>query len=175
MRALGRAPLGRAGRGRHGPLSLASCVLQSPDGRGVARARAQVRRLLAGRRARWSRVCRERRQEREAPGAVGLGAGAGGDRHPRWWRGRERRSRDAAPRGFWRPHHDAERQCGGPVRPTQPIQGLSSRHGTRQCQRASLAAVLSNERDRAPAPSSGRFHQCRRSIRGARRRHPLFL
>ena len=149
-----RGPHGR----RHRALPLAPCLLQPAHGRGGARARLRSAAALA----------------RPAPGRQGLrarqAAGRGREagarrsrarrlarlgRHRRRRRRRLRRRRDAAPRGLRPPGHPAQRRRRPALRPPEPVEGLSRRHGEGVVDSAEVAEVLREARDR-PAPERAR-------------------
>ena len=127
LHALPWAARGGARRRRHGPLSVASRVLQPPHGRSAARARARSDRVLA-RRARGRPVFvreklpeRDRRRRRPRPRQHALVG-----RHRRRRRRGPGGRRHAAARRLRRPAHDDQRRCGSAGRSAESVEGLSS-------------------------------------------------
>ena len=157
QRSAGRRPDGR----RHGTLSVASRLLQSPDRRAAPAAGAE-------RPAAWEVEQRDgrvfvaaKRAGREpAPGAVaerpsGLSSSAGARQATR--RG------DAAARGIRGPITIVDPDRGRPVRSAEPVQGLPRRQRARRMDSAASARVLPGTRNRAPPRTDGRSDRRRRA------------
>ena len=167
LHSLSRPARRRPGRRRHGPLSLASRLLQPADGRGAARARARRDRVLPGRAQRRHGL---RPGEAARPAEAPAARDACLDRHRRRRRGRARGGRHAAPRGLRRTADDDQRRQRSAGGPAQPVEGLPGRHGEGRLDSAARARVLRGAAHRS-APRLARHQSgCRRQATASRRR-----
>src|SRR6185437_6527586 len=120
--------------GRHGPLSMASCLFQSANRGSATGTGAESGAVLGGGAARRPHLCDATKRTRAARDhantvATQVSRAAGGG-HYRSRSGGARGSRNVAQGRVRRRDHRGGRRSGRPVRPPESVEGLSGRERT---------------------------------------------